>query len=267
MQTPARRCPGELRSSYVTAAAGSNADQRRSRRADDLAREPPGGIGHLDGAAREHRVQVVAELALRTRQATRWDPERRLDTAGLHAVPVGLLGRHRSHEEAVRQQERLDQGGVDPGEQVRIVSAVGGTPVGPVEATVDAVVDGIDPRGRGRGLRLRAERQREHGGQRPVQPPEPPPAVGGEPAVLGHSARHLRVGDLQQDSPAPAGQEHPFPVDPPGDAPRGDRLCSKHPVHASIMPRPGNFGRPPPVVWASPLTLERRTPCVESPPC
>jgi len=32
---------------------------------------------------------------------------------------------------------------------------------------------------------------------------------------------------------------------------------------AALCARPGNFESPPPVVWASPLTLERRAPCVE----
>src|SRR3979411_132831 len=114
---------------------------------------------------------------------------------------------------------------------------------------MDAIVNGIDPRGGARGLLLRAEGQREHGRERPVQAPQPPPAIGRPRAGLAPPSRPPRSPRsrwiLQAMPPATKGSAE---VDP---------------LMRALCAWPGNFGSPPPVVWALPLTLERRAPCVE----
>src|SRR5207244_4005613 len=74
---------------------------------------------------------------------------------------------------------------------------------------------GVDAFRRLRGLLGVAERERQHGIERP---PQPLVRLAGEVAVLGHRGSDFRAGELHQEGPPPADEHRRLAVHPPRDA-------------------------------------------------
>ena len=156
---------------------------------------------------------------------------------------------------------------MDPGEQGRVVGRVarpfGEDALPRPQLAVDAVVDAVDGPSGPLHLVGRAKREGEHRPQRPVEPLEPAPSLGEKAAVLGHALSDQRVGELEQDRPSPAGEEHHLAVKLPRHAVRSSGLRRRveawHPHRLAIIPggEPwrhscrGNAGRSPPTTGCS----------------
>jgi hypothetical protein len=136
--------------------------------------------------------------------------------AHVGVVGLGFVPRQRAHEALSHDQRCIDQRGEHPEQQGRVVRVIAGP--------FDAVVDAVDAVGRGKRLLPRTEDDLVH---RPQCAQQPPPALVAVIAVVGDSRRYNRVGDLQQQRPAAAQQQHALAVHATHRAIRRERqqLC------------------------------------------
>jgi hypothetical protein len=84
------------------------------------------------------------------------------------------------------------------------------------EAAVHPIVDPVDGGGSLGGAFRAAKREGQHGAQRPLEPLDVSATIGGKAAVVGDPLSDERMGELEQDGPPPAGQQHDLAVEPPG---------------------------------------------------
>ena len=96
-------------------------------------------------------VSTANAFALRggVPEGARWQPQQGLDPAGLGAVGVPLGRREGPHVQLVDQGQAVQQGGVHPAQEGRVVGRValpgGKGTVRGGEGPLDPVVDGVDP--------------------------------------------------------------------------------------------------------------------------
>ena len=84
------------------------------------------------------------------------------------------------------------------------------------QPSVHAVVDRVDPRYYCQGLSLRFETESQHRVEGAVKTPHPAPALGAKSAVVGDTASHERMRELEQNGRAPAEKKDDLPLKLPG---------------------------------------------------
>src|SRR5215471_4770718 len=93
---------------------------------EDALRQPTGRLADRNIPAREHASQILSQLNDAAWKTARWHTEQRFSASGLSAIAVLLLRRERADEQRVRQEVRVEQGGVHPREQRGIFGRVTG---------------------------------------------------------------------------------------------------------------------------------------------
>ena len=109
------------------------------------------GVGHCDLLGGEHRSHVALQGFVAPGEATGGHAEETLDAGRFRAVTVAFTLGEVAHEELESQEKRIEERGVDPGEELGIVGGVArarrmGSMAGG-GLTVNAIVDRVDARG------------------------------------------------------------------------------------------------------------------------
>ena len=121
---------------------------------------------------------------------------------------------------------------MDPGEELGIVRRVRragrmGSLAGR-DLTVNAIVDRVDVRGGAARLVVGSEGEGEHRFEGAPETPHMTMGLTQKRAVLRHALRHEWMGELQEDRPAPAGEERHLAMELPAHRARPERWRSIH---------------------------------------
>jgi hypothetical protein len=190
------------------------------------------GVGHRDLTGGEHRSQVALQGFVAPGEAIGGDAEEALDAARFRAVAVAFSLGEIGHEDLEGQEKRIEERGVDPGEEVGIVGGIAGAcrmgSMAGGDLTVNAIVDRVDARGSAARLLVGSEGEGEHRLEGAPETAHMTMGLTQERAVLSDSLRHEWMGELQEDCPAPAREERHLAMEPPAHRARPERWCSIH---------------------------------------
>ena len=210
------------RESAVSGRAGQT-----SRRIEDRMSERARRVGHRDLVGGEPLRQVASQGVVAPGEAAGGDAEEGLDAARFRAVAVAFGLGEIGHEELEGQEKRIEERGVDPGEELGIVRRVGragrmGSVAGR-DLTVNAIVDRVDARGGAARLVVGSEGEGEHRLEGAPETAHVTMGLAQKRAVLRDALRHEWMGELQEDRPAPAREERHLAMEPPAHRVRPER--------------------------------------------